>query len=348
MNKKGLKEKHTMSAEKTTTATAVIATPLCIIIVLPICSFVVLFEILPMINIATGIPAYRASNSNIDGSATIIRTIYATASALKPREDDNYQNYYYSMTSIPHTGTALSKVNYSDGHNVGLIGTGISLLNSSRSGRRRIFRNNNDFDIDDKKIDNISARNSSSNKLIHSSFRIEQDILESLEIAAASKDISLSSLVNKVLKNYVNSEMYFEELGFILVSKNFLRKTFERLEQKHIEELGKEYGMTIAKQYISYFYPQVNADTLIQFLEVWFKRFQSWHHRIGKDNNNNNNNNNYNPRHYFTVNHDVNMNFSLALQSILAGLIEPIIKNTVEFTSVTPSTITFSFVVFRE
>ena len=62
--------------------------------------------------------------------------------------------------------------------------------------------------------------------------------------------MSLSSLVNKKLKNYVTSEMYFEELGFILVSKNFLRKTFEGLDQKHIEELGKEYGMTIAKQYI--------------------------------------------------------------------------------------------------
>jgi hypothetical protein len=134
--------------------------------------------------------------------------------------------------------------------------------------------------------------------------------------------------------------MYFEELGFILVSKNFLRKIFEGLDQKHIEELGKEYGMTIAKEYISYFYPQVNADTLIQFLEIWFRRFQSCQHRIDENNNN--------LRHYFTVNHDINTNFSLALQSILAGLIEPIIKSTVEFTNITPNTITFSFGVFRE
>lgn len=174
---------------------------------------------------------------------------------------------------------------------------------------------------------------------MHSSFRIEQDVIKSLERAAASRGMSLSSLVNKILKNYVTSEMYFEELGFLLVSKNFLRKTFQALDQKQIEELGKEYGLTIAKEYISYFYPQVNVDTLIQFLEIWFRRFQSCQHRIGKNNNN---------LHYFTVNHDINMNFSLALQSILAGLIEPIIKNTVEFTNVTPSATTFSFKVFRE
>jgi hypothetical protein len=81
--------------------------------------------------------------------------------------------------------------------------------------------------------------------------------------------------------------MYFEELEFILVSKNLLRKTFEGLDQKHIEELGKEYGITIAKEYISYFYPQVNADTLIQFLEIWFKRFQSCQHRINENDDNN-------------------------------------------------------------
>jgi hypothetical protein len=300
-----------------------------------------------MISLGSGIPAYSPSNSSINDSASTIRTIYASASSLKSREDDNYQNHYHSITSTTYTGTVLSQVKYSDGHNVGLVGMGISILDSNRHGRRSSFgNNNNDFNLDGKKAeDNISDRNSSSrsNKRIHSSFRIEQNILESLERVAASRDLSLSSLVNKVLKNYVNSEMYFEELGFILVSKNFLRKIFERLEQKHIEELGKEYGMTIAKEYISYFYPLVNADTLIQFLEIWFKRFQSWHHGIGEDNNNN-----YNPRHYFTVNHDVNMNFSLALQSILAGLIEPIIKNTVEFTSITSATITFSFVVFRE
>jgi hypothetical protein len=33
--------------------------------------------------------------------------------------------------------------------------------------------------------------------------------------------------------------MYFEELGFILVSKNFLRKIFDGLSKEHIEELVK-------------------------------------------------------------------------------------------------------------
>ncbi|HEU4444475.1 MAG TPA: hypothetical protein VFR94_07375 [Nitrososphaeraceae archaeon] len=351
-----------MSDEKTTTrTTAAIAAPLGITIVLPVCCFVISSEVVTTINLATGVLAPSgASNVSVDDSPGVTRmTRYSTGSGtLKLKEEDDYDNQNpHSIPSSSSTTTATRTVpylikNYDEDNNIGLVGWGISILNRSRrhhrtsnSGFGNKNNNNNNFDLDGKQANNITDRRSSgsgSNKLIHSSFRIEQEVIKSLERVAASRDMSLSSVVNKILKNYVNSEMYFEELGFILVSKNFLRKTFEGLEQRHIEELGKEYGMTIAKEYISYFYPQVNADTLIQFLEIWFKRFQSWQHRIDE------NNNNYTLHHYFTVNHDINMNFSLALQSILAGLIEPIIKSTVEFTNVTPSTITFSFTVFRE
>jgi hypothetical protein len=94
----------------------------------------------------------------------------------------------------------------------------------------------------------------SKSKLVRSSFRIEEDVLRALVGAAEKKDISLSSLVNKTLKNYTTSEMYLEELGFILVSKTFLRKIFDRLDEKDIKELGKEYGLTIAKEYVSFLF----------------------------------------------------------------------------------------------
>jgi hypothetical protein len=175
------------------------------------------------------------------------------------------------------------------------------------------------------------------NKLVHSSFRIEEDVIRSLEVAAQKRGISMSSLVNKILKNYVTSEMYFEELGFILVSKKLLRKIFGELNTKQIEEIGKEYGLTIAREYMSYFYPRVNSATLICFLDLWFRRFQSYQHRVDNDNDN--------KRHYYTVNHDVNMNFSLALKFILEGLIEPIVKSAVDLTSITTTSITFSFEV---
>jgi hypothetical protein len=115
------------------------------------------------------------------------------------------------------------------------------------------------------------------------------------------------------------------------MSKDFLRKTFNELNEKRVEELGKDLGLTVAKEYVPYFFPEVNTDSLIKFLELWFKRFQSFSHRV--DNN----------RHYFTINHEINMNFSIILRAMLEGVIEPIAKRTVAFRDLTPNAVILSF-----
>jgi hypothetical protein len=185
-----------------------------------------------------------------------------------------------------------------------------------------------------KKEDNDN--NNNKDKLLHQGFRIQEQVIKTLTEEAARKGISVSNLVNKILKNYVTHEMQFEELGFILVSKDFLRKIFSVVDdEKDIQDFGKEFGTTMAKEYVSYFYPQVNSITLVQFLDYWFRRFQSCKHIVE--------NADRSQRHYFTVSHDINIKFSFALKATLEGLIEPVSKTTVEFRDVTANSITFSF-----
>jgi hypothetical protein len=188
-----------------------------------------------------------------------------------------------------------------------------------------------------KKEDNDNNNTNNKDKLLHQGFRIQEQVIKTLTEEAARKGISVSNLVNKILKNYVTHEMQFEELGFILVSKDFLRKIFSVVDdEKDIQDICKEIGITMAKEYVSYFYPQVNSNTLVQFLDYWFRRFQSCKHIVE-------NSSDRSQRHYFTVNHDINIKFSFALKAILEGLIEPVSKTAVEFRDVTANSITFSF-----
>jgi hypothetical protein len=94
---------------------------------------------------------------------------------------------------------------------------------------------------------------------------------------------------------------------------------------------------------VSYFYPQVNSSTLILFLNLWFRRFQTFRYRAdiehgdaGKQ------------LHFYTVTHNINIKFSIALiildaLIILEGLIEPVIKRTVEFKDLTANSVMFLF-----
>ena len=156
--------------------------------------------------------------------------------------------------------------------------------------------------------------NNKKEKLVHSSFRLKEDVLRSLETAAQREGFHSGTIVNRTLENYITSEMYFEELGFILVSKDFLRKALNGLNERDAQDLGREMGLTVAKEYISFFFPEVNGNNLVKFLDLWFKRFQSYQHRFS------------NNRHHYIVNHEISINFSIALKAMIEGLIEPIFK----------------------
>ena len=191
------------------------------------------------------------------------------------------------------------------------------------------------FISEDRKY--LSTNTANKQKLVHSTFRLREDIIVALQKEATKRGVTTSSLVNNILRNYITSEMYFEQLGFILVSKDFLRKVFSKIEkEKDIEEFGHELELTTAREYVSYFFPQVNGHSLVQFLELWFRRFQSYQHTIDNQNA---------QLHRFRVIHDINLNFSIALKMILEGLIIPIVKKDLVFGDITANTISFSFEV---
>ena len=48
-------------------------------------------------------------------------------------------------------------------------------------------------------------------------------------------------------------------------------------------------------------------------------------------------------KHYYTVHHDVNRNYSLFVKEFVNGLLQNTIPRTVSFESVTPNAVTFSF-----
>jgi hypothetical protein len=272
---------------------------------------IVLFEVLPIDAIVIT-PAIRVAAIGTTAAVISPPTITMTA-----------------MTKTPKQQTYRAKY-YSDEHNIAAVG--------GSSGIVALYYNDDGHD----------------KKFIHSSVRIEEQVLESLQKEAQRRGVSFNNLVNRTLKNYVTSEMYFEQLGFILVSKDFLRNTFSRLNENDIEEFGRDLGLTVAREYMLYFFPQVNNATIVEFLDIWFRRFQFYQHRVEErldgptpattttDLDSTVSRYQKQQVHIFTVSHDINMNFSLALKAILEGLVEPITKSPVIFKDITATSIAFS------
>lgn len=127
------------------------------------------------------------------------------------------------------------------------------------------------------------------------------------------------------------------EPGLVPFRKDFLRTVLSVIPTNEAEELGKTLGFSLADEYVSAFFPPLDSLTLIQFLETWLGRFQSFQHRTEDTADHNV------IRHTFSVDHDINFKFSIALKVMLVGLIEPIIKAIVIFGDPSSTRIVFSF-----
>jgi hypothetical protein len=166
---------------------------------------------------------------------------------------------------------------------------------------------------------------------VHYSFRIDQDIFAIIEKEAQDRKMSISSLMNGILAKYARSDRYFERLGFILMSKDVLRKWLDRIENKFLIQDSKVLGSTVAREYISYLFHDINNHTLAEFLDLLFSTFEYYQHKIDDK------------THSFAIKHDINVQYSIYLKEFLKALIEPIISKELNFAEVAPNVISFSF-----
>lgn len=117
------------------------------------------------------------------------------------------------------------------------------------------------------------------------------------------------------------------------------------------------------------FFTEVNPHTLVEYLNLWFSRFHSYHHSklqktkpnleqslIYLDSEDSKHEKHHIKEeqqetitvHNYIVNHEINLNFSLSLKAMLEGLLEPIVKGGISFREMTANSLSFTFEIREE
>src|SRR2546430_6126371 len=163
------------------------------------------------------------------------------------------------------------------------------------------------------------------------SFRIDSSLRANLEEEAKKNRTSLNTLVSQILFRYADWWRYSGRLGLIPVSKDLLRDVFKSLDKPELEDLGKRFAETSGREHVLYLYQQISLGTILQFLDLWSSHFDAYDHRYdGK-------------MHFYTVHHDVNLNFSIFVKEFVTTMIRETVPRTVKFETIGPNSVTFSF-----
>ncbi|MEM3158720.1 MAG: hypothetical protein QXN83_08295 [Nitrososphaerales archaeon] len=168
-----------------------------------------------------------------------------------------------------------------------------------------------------------------SKRPVKHSFRIEPENYEYLQAEAERRGISLSGLVNQIVKEYVVNK-HFDRIGSVPMPKDVLREIFDVAQTDLLVEGVRKIGSNDAVEYVGTLYHDINNDSVLKFLDLWFSRFPNYEHR------------NHSAKHSFSVTHDINEKYSKYIKELVSALVEKTMGRPVRFIQITPRSITFS------
>ncbi len=163
------------------------------------------------------------------------------------------------------------------------------------------------------------------------SFRIGSGIRLSLEEEAKKSGVSLNTLVSQIFTYHTGWGRYARRLKLIPLSKDHLRELYQFMPKDKIQEIAKRLAETAGVEHILFLFQRIDLPSLMEFVEIWGNHFDAYEHRFnGKT-------------HFYTLHHDVNLNFSHFIKEYMTALLQSTISKVPRFESISPNAVTFSF-----
>lgn len=142
------------------------------------------------------------------------------------------------------------------------------------------------------------------NTTINLSCRLDKTVYNLLSSDAQKRGISLNSLVNSIAKKYISWERNAEDIGFIPLTKRAVKNIFAELDDDKIKTIGTNVGSIVPRDLLMLNFNKITFENILVLLEIWDERFGKVRHDVTDS------------KHYFTVYHEINENFSKYVASV--------------------------------
>ena len=102
--------------------------------------------------------------------------------------------------------------------------------------------------------------------------RIEQRVLQLLEKESEDQGISINTLFNKILRNYVEWDFYGPKVGMIPMARQVISSLFYMMGDEEISELATNFGKHMIKDITLFMKMKLDYDSFLMWLETRMKR----------------------------------------------------------------------------
>ena len=149
--------------------------------------------------------------------------------------------------------------------------------------------------------------------------RIDEDITKLLQNESQLHDISLNTLINKILKRYVEWDSYEPKVGMIPMAKPVITTLFNMMSEEEILDLVSNFGKNVVQDIAYFMQMKSDPDSFLTWFEIRMRRsFVEFNHLQEND------------RHTYILKHDLGYNWSLFHKKILERIFNEIFNKPVK------------------
>jgi hypothetical protein len=178
----------------------------------------------------------------------------------------------------------------------------------------------------------LSANISPNRRTVTMTFRIDEHILNLLKSESERKDISLNTLVNHVLKQYVEWDMYAAKGGMLPLAKPVVSALFDKMTPQEVVELASKVGQSAIHDIALFMTSRIDLESFVSWFEMRMKNSSiQLSHKFE------------NGSHSYVIKHELGYNWSLYHKTILQLMFNQIFEKQVKI-SIYDTALAFQFI----
>jgi hypothetical protein len=148
--------------------------------------------------------------------------------------------------------------------------------------------------------------------------RIDDSIIKSLQTESELYNISLNTLINKILTRYIEWDSYAPKVGMIPMAKPIIANLFNMMNDEEISDLVSNFGKNVVQDIAYFMKMKTDPDSFLTWFEIRMKRsFVEFNHLEEND------------RHMYILKHDLGYNWSLYHKKILEKIFNEIFNKPI-------------------
>lgn len=158
----------------------------------------------------------------------------------------------------------------------------------------------------------MDTNSSTNRKNVSATFRLEGNMIERLRKEADDKVISLSMLVNQIIKQHIDWHNMAPKAGYIAVRKELITNLLCRLTEQEVFLMARQVAKTTNKDTLMLLKNRISIKSAFEIFESWLKSCDiPYRHQAALDS-----------KHTFIIQHDMGQRWSVYLGELYRDLFE--------------------------